>query len=67
MLEMLRSCDVLDEYVERDVSTVVLTYTLSEYDQPGHALNAFQKHPIFTALGGRLRFEMWDLPNRRDP
>jgi hypothetical protein len=48
------------DMVEAAAFEMLLIYTLSCYDHTGHALNAFEKHPAFHALGDRLGFEMWE-------
>ena len=49
------------DMIEAAALEMLLIYMLSSYDHPDHALNAFENHPVFKALGGRLGFEMWDL------
>ncbi|MGI8429680.1 MAG: hypothetical protein ACR2OB_10330 [Solirubrobacteraceae bacterium] len=45
--------------VEAAAFEMLMIYALSKYDQVGHALNAFEKHPAFKALGNPLGFEIW--------
>jgi hypothetical protein len=45
--------------IEAAALEMLLMTTLGSYDQVGHALNAFEKHPVSKALGGRLGFEIW--------
>lgn len=45
--------------IEAAALEMLLITTLASYDHVGNALNAFEKHPAFKAIGGRLGFEMW--------
>lgn len=45
--------------IEAAALELLLITTLASYDQIGHGLNAFEKHPVFKSLGSRLGFEMW--------